>query len=124
MTAIEDFARFAVSVPEHYSLSVDGTRMALFKAAMRGIVPDEVLDRRDKIGFATPEQTWLDELAPWVDSVFSRARDLGPGPVDLPALEREWQSVRSGSARFDHHIWRCLNLFAWAERRGVSLEAA
>ncbi len=26
---------------------------------MRGLVPDEILDRRDKIGFQTPETDWL-----------------------------------------------------------------
>ncbi len=36
---------------------------------MRGIVPDPILDRRDKIGFATPELAWLDILDPWVRGI-------------------------------------------------------
>jgi asparagine synthase (glutamine-hydrolysing) len=35
---------------------------------MRGNVPDSILDRRDKIGFATPEQDWLAVLRERVDA--------------------------------------------------------
>ena len=32
----------------------DGESKWVLRRAMRGIVPDEILDRRDKVGFATP----------------------------------------------------------------------
>jgi asparagine synthase (glutamine-hydrolysing) len=119
-----DFAGFSVSVPEEYSLAADGTHKALFRHAMRGIVPDSILDRRDKIGFATPERTWLSQLGPWVDSVLADARGVGQGPIDVVRLEQEWDAVRSGRKRFDNHIWRCLNLVVWAQRNAVSLGVA
>lgn len=119
-----ELASFAVSVPEEYSLTPDGTRKALLRAAMRGIVPDEILDRRDKIGFETPEQTWLGQLRPWVESVLDRVRGTASGPIDFGQLESEWRSVMSGKRRFDSHLWRCLNLIVWAEKNGVSLDAA
>jgi asparagine synthase (glutamine-hydrolysing) len=115
-------AEFLVSVPEDFSLSPDGTRKALFRSAMRGIVPDPVLDRHDKIGFETPERNWLSEFAPWIDATIGKARKSGIGPIDLGALENEWQSVKSGRKRFGNHIWRCVNLIVWAERHGVSVE--
>lgn len=46
---------FANRLPEDFLIAPDGTSKSLFRAAMRGIVPDEILDRRDKVGFATPE---------------------------------------------------------------------
>ena len=45
---------FVFSLPEAYLLTTDGTTKAVFRKAMRGIVPSAILDRRDKIGFATP----------------------------------------------------------------------
>src|SRR5690606_36942668 len=56
------FANFALSLPEEYLLAPDGTSKSLFRTAMRGIVPDAILDRKDKIGFSTPEDDWLKTL--------------------------------------------------------------
>ena len=36
----------------------DGESKWVLRRAMRGIVPDEILDRRDKVGFATPWARW------------------------------------------------------------------
>lgn len=44
-----------LSMPEEYLISQNGETKNIFRAAMRGIVPDDVLNRRDKIGFATPK---------------------------------------------------------------------
>jgi asparagine synthase (glutamine-hydrolysing) len=118
-----EFAEFAISVPEEYSLAPDGTQKALFRRAMRGIVPDSILDRRDKIGFATPEKAWLSQLEPWIKSVLDDARGIGACPIDLPRLENECRATLTGQKRFDSHIWRCLNLIVWARRHRVSMDA-
>lgn len=36
-----------------------GLSKAVLRRAMEGIVPETILNRRDKIGFATPEEAWL-----------------------------------------------------------------
>ncbi|HYE01186.1 MAG TPA: asparagine synthase (glutamine-hydrolyzing) [Alphaproteobacteria bacterium] len=45
-------------LPGHLKVS-GGRTKALLRTAMRGLVPDEILDRRDKMGFETPQQEWL-----------------------------------------------------------------
>jgi asparagine synthase (glutamine-hydrolysing) len=37
----------------------DGTSKVILRRAMVGTVPDEVIDRRDKLGFVAPQQAWL-----------------------------------------------------------------
>ena len=54
-----DMAEFLLSLPENYLLSDDGVTKYVFREAMRGIVPDQILDRKDKIGFETPDNQWL-----------------------------------------------------------------
>ena len=51
-----EIAEFLLQLPESYLLGQDGQTKRIFRAAMRGLVPDEILDRRDKIGFQTPEK--------------------------------------------------------------------
>jgi asparagine synthase (glutamine-hydrolysing) len=49
-----DFAQFLLSLPENYLVSNEGLSKNIFRRSMEGIVPKEVLYRRDKIGFETP----------------------------------------------------------------------
>ena len=50
-----------------------GWTKAILREAMRGLLPESVRLRRDKLGFPTPEKRWLSELAPQVREW------LGPG---------------------------------------------
>jgi asparagine synthase (glutamine-hydrolysing) len=49
------------------------TKVAL-RGAMRGIVPDEVLDRKDKMAYSPPQEKWLHgPLLPWTDGLLRSA---------------------------------------------------
>ncbi|MBN2642662.1 MAG: asparagine synthase (glutamine-hydrolyzing) [Victivallales bacterium] len=108
-----DMAELALSLPESYLVAPDGCSKAVFRAAMRGIVPDEVLDRRDKIGFATPERQWLLSLSKWVDKTLDEAEDVPYMKMDK--IREEWQNVCSGRSAFDWRVWRWINYIRWVE---------
>jgi len=108
-------AEFVLSLPEDYLVSSDGTTKSVFRAAMRGIVPDAVLDRRDKIGFATPEQSWLEAQERWVEERLTDDRLQRIPMLDPVAVRAEWEAVKSRRKRFDFRIWRCVNLSAWTD---------
>lgn len=109
------FAEYVLALPEEYLISPEGETKHVFRAAMRGIVPDAVLDRRDKIGFATPEKKWLGELGPWVTDILSPARLARVPALDAAVVGREWQAVNAEARPFDWRIWRWVNLVRWAE---------
>lgn len=114
--------QFCLSLPEEFLMASDGTSKAVFRRAMRGIVPDPILDRRDKVGFATPELQWLKALRPWVFATLE-----GPSAERVHALDRrealvEWRAILEGSRRFDSRAWRWLNLIRWADLLDVSFE--
>jgi asparagine synthase (glutamine-hydrolysing) len=117
-----DLADFLLRLPEDYLLGRDGTTKSVFRQAMRGIVPDAILDRRDKIGFATPEHRWLQTLRPWVEETLSSDRARGIAALDVPAMLCDWNAVLAGKAKFDFRVWRWVNLIRWVERFGVKLE--
>jgi asparagine synthase (glutamine-hydrolysing) len=118
-----EFANFALSLPEEYIIAPDGTSKAVFRRAMRGIVPDAVLDRRDKIGFATPEYNWLTTLLrPWVEGTLnSEAAALLPA-LNAKEMQLEWGGIVQGRKPFDWHVWRWLNLIQWARQFEVRFE--
>jgi len=111
-----ELVNFLFSIPERFLIAEDGTSKAVFRQAMRGIVPDAILDRRDKVGFATPEKRWLSKLDGWVRGILT-CDVAGAIPFfNMDAMQREWRGVYDGSRPFDHHMWRWLNLIHWTRR--------
>lgn len=49
----EDFVQYIWSLPDEFLLSNKGVTKNIFREAMRGIVPDKIIDRKDKVGFST-----------------------------------------------------------------------
>jgi asparagine synthase (glutamine-hydrolysing) len=112
-------AEFVLSLPEEYLIAPDGTSKSVFRSAMRGLVPDSILDRRDKIGFATPERRWLETLRPWVEEVLRAGEEARLPVLDMAAVRREWAEISAGAAGFDFRVWRWLNVIRWAQNMGV-----
>jgi asparagine synthase (glutamine-hydrolysing) len=86
---------------------------------MRAIVPDEILDRKDKIGFATPEASWLREMQPWIEHILISDTARAIPAIDHKAMRMEWQRFLNGQAHFDFRFWRWVNFIRWVERRGI-----
>jgi len=52
---------FALSLPSKYKIK-NGVRKHILRDAGKGILPDEIRNRKDKIGFQTPEIEWLRKI--------------------------------------------------------------
>jgi asparagine synthase (glutamine-hydrolysing) len=90
-------------------------RKVLFKEAMRGIVPDEIRERK-KAGFSAPVRGWLaHELRPMVDDLLSEATIRRRGlfePTRVAALVRDFRDGRRDTAL---QIWQLVTLELWHE---------
>lgn len=107
-----NIAHFVLSLPEEYLISNDGETKHILRAAMQGIVPEQILMRRDKIGFESPEKKWL--LAAR-DSIENMIRSTG----NVPLLEGKYctelftnffQGVGHVNSR---QVWRIFNYIRW-----------
>ncbi|MBB5661411.1 asparagine synthase (glutamine-hydrolyzing) [Brevundimonas halotolerans] len=111
-----DLVELLLGLPEEFLISPTGETKSVFRAAMRGIVPDAILDRRDKIGFATPEREWLATLAP-------RARHWLEGAENVPFLRKEpllkaFDDMMAGRTTFSWQAWRWINYVRWYKQLG------
>ena len=100
-----------LSLPEHYLISRRGETKSIFRAAMRGIVPDEILDRKDKIGFQTPEKLWLTEMSVQVREWLRD--DVGLDFLDQSSILKEFDDVIEGRKAFTWQVWRWINFIRW-----------
>jgi asparagine synthase (glutamine-hydrolysing) len=104
-------AEFALSCPPEYLVGAGQTKRIL-RDAVRDVVPDAILARRDKIGFEPPQARWL--TAP---GALALAGDvlLDPGSrdsgrYDAAAVEAD---LRAGRWRDPTALWRVLNVELW-----------
>jgi asparagine synthase (glutamine-hydrolysing) len=115
-------AEFALGMPDDYLIAPDGTGKLVLRRSVRGLVPDPILERRDKIGFATPETAWLRSLEPWANEVLSSDAARNTGPLRVTEARRRWREMCDGRRPFDPVAWRWLNLIRWVDRIGVQVQ--
>lgn len=106
-----DMVELLLSLPESYLISGRGETKSVFRAAMRGIVPDDVLDRRDKIGFATPEQEWLVSMADTVRGWLKE--DLQLPFFNQREVLQAFDLIVAGKRPFSWQVWRWINFSRW-----------
>ena len=108
-----DIANFLFSLPEEFLISKNGETKSIFRSAMRGIVPDEILDRKDKIGFATPEYDWLKGAFGSAPYRIESERELDF--LHHNVIREKINQVFLGQIPFTSQIWRWINFYKWYE---------
>lgn len=110
-------AQLLLSLPEEYLISPQGETKRVFRAAMRGIIPDDILDRRDKIGFETPEFHWLSGMAGTVRHWLAHGARIPF--IDHPELMQQFDAIMAGRRPCTTQLWRWINFIKWHEQSGV-----
>ncbi|MFT7467585.1 MAG: asparagine synthase (glutamine-hydrolyzing) [Candidatus Pseudothioglobus sp.] len=99
-----DLAEYLYSLPESYLVNDAGNTKHVFREAMKGILPDEIIDRKDKIGFETDDKGWkqfyVDELSV---SKFGSVNEIVDGQKFL----------RTSDADNEKICWRVMNYIKW-----------
>jgi asparagine synthase (glutamine-hydrolysing) len=116
---LQDFVR---SLPAEYLVTANQPMKSIECAAMRGLVCDAILVRRERSGFPVPAREWLDELASWVDMNITEIVGL---PFFEPHRVRQvWESVRSQKAPVSRAflVWRWIFLAGWLRCMNVRLD--
>ena len=111
----------------------EGFTKALLRRSLRGILPEEVRLRVDKVGFATPEPRWLaGPLRPFVEDLLhaDEGRALEQrGWYRVPALRQALSRLvegrggpaarGTGSSAESDALWKLLNVELWRKSFGI-----
>ena len=113
-----EFVEFvAWNVPPNLKLK-GGARLTtkyIFRRAMRGTLPDEVL-RQPKAGFAAPVDYWLaHDLRDMVDDLLSPGRLRQRGMFRPQAVQRFVEEHRNGRQDWSLQLWQFLTLELWMQ---------
>jgi asparagine synthase (glutamine-hydrolysing) len=109
-------AEFAYSLPPEF-LYRDGMTKAVLRDAVRGLVPSQILDRRDKVGFEPPQAEWFSQPA-FISTAAAVLLDPGARSRGLYAADVIEADLVAGRWRDPTAIWRALNLELWLRSIG------
>lgn len=101
---------------------VRGDTKRVLRRAMAAILPPAVLQRRDKLGFATPEQAWFrgplkGMMTEGVEATLARY----PGLFNAEGARALAADMLEGRKPVDFLLWRIVSLGLWGERFGVGV---
>jgi asparagine synthase (glutamine-hydrolysing) len=111
------------SLPEEEIISDKGRCKAVLLRAMEGLVPKDILERRDKIGFAMPISKLNRQTEKWLEESL---RDAAAIPA-LDALEvgshlKLALRDRPSDPESQRRLWRWLTLIAWVREFQVRFD--
>ena len=101
---------FTLSLPEHYLLSDNGETKHILRHALEGVVPEPILNRKDKIGFEAATPGWGKGSAV--------LRKVAESLEDIPLINTKESKlaineVVSGDRPLDSNLWRVVNFARW-----------
>lgn len=92
----------------------------LLKAALRGTVPNEILDG-PKTGFNVPFGRWLrGPLQQHFNVQFEEFQKRTPGFIDRNTIKMWIEKDAAGLIDLSSRLWKIYNLLIWANRFQVS----
>jgi asparagine synthase (glutamine-hydrolysing) len=108
-----ELAEFVAALPASYKFSL-GQSKILLRRAMRGVVPDAILDRRRKFGFSAPIGAWLrGPLRGMFQELTTNSVAVDRGFVTQSGVDQLFHEHVSGRADRTMQLWSLLMLELW-----------
>ncbi|AJC74261.1 asparagine synthase [Pseudothermotoga hypogea DSM 11164 = NBRC 106472] len=111
---------FLLSLPESYIIR-NGYTKAILRDSMRGIVPDKILDRKDKIGFATPEEVWMRRNRKFVLNKIQENVKILKNIVRPQFAGYAEKVLRDDGQKYIPTIWKVINVGEWVKTFSVEV---
>lgn len=103
---------FALELPASQKLDA-GTSKCVQRNAMRNLIPDITIDRRDKQGYDTPADRWLrDHAIDFAGDLFGSRSFRERGVFDAAATSAAFERWRTGEERLPQ-LWTWLSTEIW-----------
>ena len=110
------FVEYVASLPLNQKIRNGVTKIAL-RNAIRGIIPESIRCRMDKMGFVTPEEVWMREaLRPFILELLSSDEFHARQYWDADAVVRNYLSFLEGVSAYSPEIWRIVCSELWLRK--------
>ncbi|MCG2810716.1 MAG: asparagine synthase (glutamine-hydrolyzing) [Candidatus Aminicenantes bacterium] len=93
----------------------NGMTKHLLRESMKGILPEKIRMRRDKVGFETPQDEWF-KMPAWrnmVSEILNSRSFAGRGIIDPVEAMKTHNAHISGKTNASKEIWKWVHLELW-----------
>jgi asparagine synthase (glutamine-hydrolysing) len=105
---------FCHSLPLDFIDDEERTKKVLL-SSMKGIVPEAILNRKDKMGYVAPEERWLrEENVQEFKSMLVKSIEFSQGIIQ-PSILEYYQDIIDNKKPFNFSIWRFIVFGYWMQ---------
>lgn len=101
-----ELVKFAFTLPSEYKIN-NGFTKSILRKTMAGKLPDEIVWRKDKVGFETPQKDWMQEKELQVMVEDAKQKMVSENYLSKKVLTRKFLSVDIHAR--GNEEWRILN---------------
>jgi asparagine synthase (glutamine-hydrolysing) len=98
-----------------------GTSKVVLRKALADVLPPEILNRKDKMGFVTAEQMWVQRDRPDQFRAAVKSATEQAGALLAPQTFDWLNDMIAGKTPYRTVLWRVLSFGAWIDRFKVHL---
>jgi asparagine synthase (glutamine-hydrolysing) len=110
------FVEYVAALPLSQKIR-NGVTKNVLRNAIRGIVPETIRCRMDKMGFVTPEEVWMrEDLRPFVLEILSSATFSTRPYWDAEAVIRNYLAFLDKRSAYSPEIWRIICTELWLRK--------
>lgn len=108
-----EFTNYIASLPYNQKIRDGVTKIAL-RNALKGIIPEQIRMRMDKMGFVTPEESWMKyELKDYILDIMYSTSFKNRGYWDSDKVIEDYQKFLNGESTYSPEIWRIICTELW-----------
>jgi len=108
---------FAFTLPSHYKINKHNGKY-IHREALKNIVPKEIMERTDKVGFLAPgEHFWLrNEMKPYMENLLNSPAFNSRGIYNHKLIKEEYKKYLNGSSTYANTLWQIMALEVWFKK--------
>jgi asparagine synthase (glutamine-hydrolysing) len=111
---------FCYNLPDEY-LEMDGLTKRVMREGLKNLLPEPIRNRKDKMGFITPEELWVRKGAPALfRAKIAEAVDVTGGIIKPEAI-KYFDDVVSGKEAFSYTYWRLIVFSEWIQKFKIKI---
>jgi asparagine synthase (glutamine-hydrolysing) len=108
---------FTLGLPENLVYKM-GERKFILRQAFKGDVPDKILERKDKMGFVSAEERWMNvEGKEWFSKQISSSSKDYNELISFKAAEQYLVKMQQQKTEFNFEPWRIICFNNWVLKR-------
>lgn len=110
-----DLVEFVVSLPSNYKIRNGWTKW-IMRQALKDILPEKILKRKWKVGFTTPEISWMRKSKSEIEKIFTSPSFNSRPYFNPQEIRKRFEEFASGQNDESMVFWRIINVELWLRK--------